>query len=142
MKPIGNRRFVLTTPFGKSRVSFDEDGRGVLRFRTEAGSADPFERVEPFAPSPSELEAFTGVYRSDEMDTVFRITSKDGVLKLERTKTRPAALEPVVTDTFTSSAGALRFVRDANRRISGFTLEAGRVLGVKFWKDTRSRPSF
>ena len=142
MKPIGDRRFALTTPGGKARVSFDESARGVLRFRTDPGSPDPFERVQPFAPAPAELEEFTGVYRSDEMDTVFRITSKDGTLRLERTKTRPVVLEPVVADIFTSPAGAFRFARTPNGRVSGFTLEAGRVLGVRFWKDTRPRPSF
>lgn len=74
------------------------------------------------------------------MDTVFRITSKNGALQLERSKVRTAPLEPVLADTFTSQAGVVRFVRNAGGRVTGFTLEAGRVLGVKFWKDTRPRP--
>jgi hypothetical protein len=117
------------------RLSFEEDAGGRLRVR--AGS-DLLERMEPVALSPRDLEELAGVYRSDEMDAVFRITSKNGALQLERTKLRPTPLEPVLADTFTSPAGALRFVRNAGGGVTGFTLEAGRVVGVKFWKDTRS----
>jgi CubicO group peptidase (beta-lactamase class C family) len=140
MKPIGDQRFALTPPGGRIRVSFEEAAGGTLRLRTGSDPSGLFERLEPFVPTPADLEAFVGVYRSDEMDAVFRITSKGAGLKLERTKTRPAALEPIETDIFMSQAGALRFVRNSDGRVSGFTLEAGRVVGVKFWKDTRSRP--
>ena len=74
------------------------------------------------------------------MDAVFRITVKDGGLRLERTKARPAPLNPIVTDVFTGPVGAVRFVRNPAGKVTGFTLEAGRVLGVRFWKDGRPRP--
>ena len=76
------------------------------------------------------------------MDAVFRFVAKGGELRLERSKSRPAALEPQVSDTFSTQVGNIRFVRDSARRISGFVLDAGRVRHVKFWKDmTVSRPS-
>jgi CubicO group peptidase (beta-lactamase class C family) len=137
LKPVGERRFELATPGGRMPLTFEEDARGGLRVRA---GADLLERIEPVTLSPRDLDEFAGVYRSDEMDAVFRITSKSGVLQLERSKQRPAPLEPVVADTFTSQAGALRFVRNPSGRVTGFTLEAGRVTGLKFWKDTRQRP--
>jgi hypothetical protein len=70
---------------------------------------------------------------------VFRITLKNGRLQLERSKFRPSPLEPLVTDTFGSQPGALRFTRNSSGSVTGFTLEAGRVSGVRFWKDTRQR---
>jgi hypothetical protein len=132
LKSIGSRRFVPTDPlpillvFDANRVTFER----------EAGPADTFERVEPFAPTPAQLEAFTGIYRSDEIDTNYRIVVKDGALRLERLKSTPSVLEPLVTDTFSGQAGVMRFTRDAKNAVTGFVLEAGRVLGMKFWKET------
>jgi CubicO group peptidase (beta-lactamase class C family) len=136
LKPVGQERFDLAAGGGRMRVTFEQSA-GKVRLR--AGS-DVLERIEPVVPSPRELEEFSGVYRSDEMDAVFRITLKNGALQLERTKLRPAPLEPVLADTFVCQPGALHILRNAAGRVTGFTLEAGRVLGVKFWKDTRPRP--
>jgi hypothetical protein len=90
----------------------------------------------------TQLDEFAGTYRSDEMDAVYRMAVHDGRLRLERLKANPASLEPVVVDTFSSPAGVLRFTRDAQGTVNGFVLDAGRVRGMKFWKDTRgTRPS-
>lgn len=139
MKSIGEGRFDVTTPGGRTRVTFEGDGpAGAQRLRI---GNDVFERAEPFTPARAQLEEFAGVYRSDEMDAVFRMTLKDGTLRLERSKNRPATPEPLVADTFSSPAGVIRFTRDSAGKVTGFTLEAGRVQGLKFWKDTRpARP--
>jgi CubicO group peptidase (beta-lactamase class C family) len=136
LKPVGAERFQVAFGGGRMAVTFEEQAGG-LRLRT---GSDLFERIEPVVASPRELEELTGLYRSDEMDAVFRIALANGALQLERSKLRPAPLEPTVPDTFVSQAGALRFTRNSAGRVTGFTLEAGRVLGVKFWKDTRPRP--
>jgi CubicO group peptidase (beta-lactamase class C family) len=138
MKPIGDGLFQMTTPGGQVRVTFEGNGQGQAhRLRTSVGP-NQFERVEPFAPTSTQLEEFAGVYRSDEMDTVFRIVLKDGELRLDRSRLRPVVLDPVITDTFVGQPGAIRFARDSAGLVTGFTLEAGRVVGVKFWKDTRT----
>ncbi len=139
LKPIGDGRFDVTTPGGRTRVAFEGEGpSGAQRLRI---GNDTFERAEPFAPTGAQLEEFAGVYRSDEMDAVFRMTLKDGVLRLERSKNRPAVAEPLVADAFGVPPGIIRFVRDSAGKVTGFTLEAGRVQGLKFWKDTRpARP--
>ncbi len=86
-------------------------------------------------PSADELAAFAGVYRSDEMDAVFRMSVKDGALRLERSKHRPSNLEPVAKDTFRSVPGMIQFTRGASGGIAGFLLQGGRVKNVKFWKE-------
>ena len=132
LKSIGNRRFVPVTPapfvvvFGANRVTFENT----------TGTADTFERVEPFAPTPAQLEAFAGVYRSDEIEATYRIVIKNGQLRLERLKSAAADLEPLVTDTFSGQPGVIRFTRDAANSVTGFVLEAGRVRGMRFWKET------
>jgi hypothetical protein len=107
------------------------------------GTTTVYARVESYSPSASQLDEFAGIYRSDEMDAVYRIRVQDGRLRLERPKVRPGDFTPVVADTFSGpSNNVLRFTRDGQGRVNGFVLEAGRVRGVKFWKDTRpARPS-
>ena len=137
LKALGNGRFVLTAPAG-AYVTFEKDS---IRIGSSASGGDVFARVQPSAPTEAELGAFAGTYRSDEIEPAFRIVLKDGKLILERLKGAPAELQPLFADTFSTDAGVLRFSRDAQGRISGFVLEAGRVRGMKFWKDTRAARS-
>ncbi|HJU42141.1 MAG TPA: serine hydrolase domain-containing protein [Vicinamibacterales bacterium] len=131
LKSIGNRRFVFEG--APTLIVFDS---GRVTIGPEAGPTETFERVEPFAPTPAQLEAFAGVYRSDEIEATFRTIIKDGRLRLERLKSAPSELEPLVADTFSGQPGVIRFTRDASGAVTGFVLEAGRVRGVKFWKET------
>jgi CubicO group peptidase (beta-lactamase class C family) len=132
LKSIGYRRFVpddgapIMIAFNANRVTIGP----------ETGTGDSFERVEPFAPTPAQLDAFAGVYRSDEIEPVYRIAIKDGQLRLERLKSAAAVLEPLVADTFSGQPGVIRFTRDTAGVVTGFVLEAGRVRGMKFWKET------
>ena len=132
LKSIGNRRFVPDdgAPFV---IAFDT---GRVTIETGNGTTDIFERAAPFAPTPGQLDAFAGVYRSDEIESTYRIVVTDGRLRLERLKSAPAVLEPLVTDTFSGQPGVIRFTRDTTNAVTGFVLEAGRVLGMKFWKET------
>ena len=73
---------------------------------------------------------------SDELEATYRIVVKDGRLRLERLKSNSSVLEPLVTDTLASQPGVIRFTRDAAGTVTGFELEAGRVRGMNFWKET------
>ena len=138
LKSLGNGRFVLTAPPG-AYVTFEGD---TARTGAAPTGGDVFTRAAPFAPSATELAAYTGIYRSDEIEPSFQIVLKKDRLVLERLKATPAELDPLVADTFSSQAGVIKFTRDARGRVTGFVLEAGRIRGMKFWKDTRSaRPS-
>ena len=76
------------------------------------------------------------MYRSDEIEATYRLVVKDRGLRLERIKSTPSVLEPLVADTFSGQPGVIRFTRDAAGAVTGFVLEAGRVRGMKFWKET------
>jgi hypothetical protein len=114
-----------------------------VTFEDPTGAGDIFERAEQFAPTRGQLEAFAGVYRSDEIEATYRLVIKDGKLSLERLKSASAELAPLITDTFLGEPGVLRFTRDATSAVTGFVLEAGRVRGMRFWKETTParRPS-
>jgi CubicO group peptidase (beta-lactamase class C family) len=134
LKSLGGGRFVLTAG---ARVLFEADGGAPrVTITNPGGTDDRFVRAEPFLPTPAKLSEFAGTYRSDEIESVYRMVVHEGVLRLERLKSRPANLQPVVTDTFTTQVGTIRFVRDASRTVTGFVLEAGRVRRVRFRKDS------
>jgi CubicO group peptidase (beta-lactamase class C family) len=134
LKSLGSHRFVAMEGF-PTELSFDVDQRPEPQLRLR-GIEDALVRVPSVAPAATELAAFAGVYRTDEMDAVFRISVSGEGLQLERLKVTPAALEPLFADAFRSPVGILRFSRNAAGRVTGFLLEGGRVRHMKFWKET------
>jgi hypothetical protein len=134
LKSLGGGAFVMTAAPG-ARISFEEKPDGAVHLKP-APTGPSLIRMEPFKPSADQLAEYAGVYRSDEMDAVFRISIKDGRLQLVRTKLRPAAIDPIVKDSFRSPNGVMQFSRDPAGRVSGFLLQGGRVRHLKFWKDT------
>ena len=134
LKSLGGGAFIMTAPPG-ARIWFEEQPDGAVHLKP-APTAPVLVRMAPFTPSADQLAEYAGVYRSDEMDAVFRISIKDGKLQLVRTKLRPAAIDSMFKDSFRSPTGVIQFSRDAAGRVSGFQLQGGRVRQVTFWKDT------
>jgi CubicO group peptidase (beta-lactamase class C family) len=134
LKSLGAGAFVMTAAPG-ARISFEEKPDGTVNLKP--APTGPFLiRMAPFKPTADQLAEYAGVYRSDEMDAVFRISVKDGALQLVRTKLRPAGIDPMFKDSFRSPNGVIQFSRDPAGRVSGFLLQGGRVRHLKFWKDT------
>ena len=138
LKSLGAGAFIMTAAPG-ARVWFEEKPDGAVHLKP-ASAGPTLVRVEPFTPTADQLAEQAGVYRSDEMDAVFRISVKDGKLQLTRTNQRPATLDPIVKDSFRAPVGVVQFSRDAAGRVSGFMLQGGRVRNLKFWKDATARP--
>jgi CubicO group peptidase (beta-lactamase class C family) len=137
LKSLGSGVFIRASGQGP-RFTFDLANGGGHRVTIAgaSGSGDVLDRAEPFVPTPAQLAEFAGAYRSDEIEAVYRMMLRDGVLRLERLKSQPSTLDPIVKDTFSSQPGTIRFTRDAGGRVNGFTLDAGRIRNVKFWKET------
>jgi hypothetical protein len=140
LKSLGGGVFVRRSGPGP-QFTFDLANGGGHRVTIgpPSGRGDVLERAEPFVPTAAQLAEFAGAYRSDEIEAVYRMTLRDGTLRLERLKSQPSALDPIVTDTFSSQPGTVRFTRDAAGRVNGFTLDAGRIRNVKFWKEPAAR---
>ena len=118
------------------RVEVRANGRGLTEtLRSGAVKPVAFESVESFAPTAAQAAEYTGVYHSEEIEPAFRVEIADGKIVLRRLKVAPANLEPLTKDVFRGSPGTLRFLRDAEGRVSGFTLSNGRIRGFRFAKD-------
>jgi len=135
MKPLGGGRFVTTTG-APVQVAFDTKARPIrAMFTLPSGLIEHLERAEPYAPSGTALTDFAGTYRGEEIEPPYRVVVRDGTLRLERLKAAPATLAPLVTDTFTSPIGIIRFTRDASGRVTGFVLDGGRIRRMKFARE-------
>jgi len=98
----------------------------------DGDKADVYESVAAVDPSATQLAEFAGAFVSEEIEPVYRMAVQDGKLTLTRLKSKPDSLRPTTQDVFVGKIGTIRFARDANRRVSGFILNAGRIQGFKF----------
>jgi CubicO group peptidase (beta-lactamase class C family) len=136
VRPIGNNRFRADGPpvemeFGRS----GQAGSMTLSFKTDgAPNARLFEAMPEFRPTAEQLSAYAGIYRSDEIESVYRIEIEDGGLTLKRLKVKPDRLQPAIADYFRGVIGSVHFVRNSEGQVSGFVLNAGRIRDFHFHK--------
>ena len=92
--------------------------------------------MPPAETTPAQWTQFVGNYYSDEIDSTYKITLKDDKLVLTRKKNDPTTLQPIFRDAFSTFTilGTVRFTRDAQNRVNGLTLHAGRIRSFKFVK--------
>ena len=106
------------------------DGR-FLRVTDEFGTADDYERVEPWKPGVEELKPIAGRYVSDELQLTVQVT-----MDRDRLITRRAdvtlVLLPVFPDGFQSGAGWVLVRRDASGRVIGLSVNQDRVWDLRF----------
>jgi CubicO group peptidase (beta-lactamase class C family) len=133
LKSVGEGRFVRRAGPGP-QFTFASGSRVTI------GTA-VLERVDPWAPDASALAPFAGVYRSEEFDLPYRFVVADGRLRVERLKAAPAALEPLFADAFRAPFGIVRFMRDGSGAVTGMIIDAGRVRGLRFARESTGNPS-
>ena len=85
-------------------------------------------------PPPRSWPLAQGAMLVEEIGPSLDISLQDGKLSLLRLKHKPDALRPMTQDVFTGEIGTLRFLRDANEKVSGFILNAGRIRNLTFAK--------
>jgi CubicO group peptidase (beta-lactamase class C family) len=98
---------------------------------------DVWERVEPW--TPADLNAFAGVYASDEAETALRVAVESGKLVMHRRPDASFTLEPTYTDAFESPLGSVHFLRDASGKIAGLSLSDSRVWDLRFTRQNSPR---
>jgi hypothetical protein len=90
----------------------------------------------PDATTAGENRDYAGTYYSDEVDARVTVTATGDEVRLQRdTDPAPALLgRDGPADAFTFRGMTVRFQRDANRKVIGLTVDAGRVRDIKFTK--------
>ena len=128
--PLGEGRF--RTERG-TEIRFESDAGVPSRMivRTTAGPVT-FTRADTVALDAAKLAEYAGNYRSDEVEATHAWKVEDGKLAVYADYRRLGVLEPSYKDGFTRGGTVIDVVRDSKGRISGFTLESGRVRHLRF----------
>ncbi len=98
------------------------------------GETVRFRRVQPLRLEPTQLAAFTGLYRSEEADVAYMVAVKDGGLMLQHTLRPEAAIHavPAYKDAFKTPTGIIRFYRGRNGKVTELGIGAPRVRDLRF----------
>jgi hypothetical protein len=123
----------LLVTMNGDRYTFDSHGG--LTVVDSYGTTDRYERATPATPAAAALQAYAGVYESDEAETIL-IAKVDGDrLVLAQRPDRTLLLTPVATDLFrVRGLGAIRFRRDASGRVNELSVIQDRVWDLRFRK--------
>ena len=125
---IGERRNGL----GSRAWSFDG---AVAKATDEHGVVETYERVERATPTPQDLEAYAGVYESDEAETVLTAVVEGGRVALKRRPDSTLALTPLYADAFSNGQlGTIVFRRDSSGRVNALSVVQERVWDLRFSK--------
>lgn len=93
------------------------------------------QRIEAPQLDEQEQAAYTGQYRSAELDATFDLAISSGSLVLRRNRDPERKLIPLASDEFESEElGNLVFHRGANRRVTGMSLFVDSARGLTFEK--------
>ena len=96
------------------------------------------QRLPPFTASSAELRSFAGEYRSSEIETIYTVMTRDLDLIVQPPGRSSMVLQPVFQDAFAGSGPkTIRFSRDAQGVVTGFTLYTSSVRGLRFDRVTR-----
>ncbi|NNE98662.1 MAG: serine hydrolase [Pyrinomonadaceae bacterium] len=137
LKPLAADRFVVEGV--EATVSFHKgpDGKVNLLKLDQGGRVQDAKRIKAFDPTKVNLEAFTGDFYSDELETTYALVVQDGKLTAKHIRNRDITMIPVRKDRFRGQAwfvGNVEFVRDQGGSISGLKFSTGRVRNVAFKK--------
>jgi CubicO group peptidase (beta-lactamase class C family) len=111
---------------------------GTLLFRSGNGEPAVYRRVEDHVPTPAELAAVAGRYRSDELEVTWELRVVGDSLMLHRRKFPAARLMPVFRDTYQATSGMgfiVRVLRDARGAPTAVTVGSGRVRRMRFERE-------
>jgi len=119
-------------------LRFENGQKSTLFIQRGTDKPIAFESVRLVTPTAAQMSEYTGEYRSDEVQASYKIVLEDGRLYLRHEseyKDYPKnPLQPTTVDSFVVQGLNISFIRDTNRQISAFSLNAGRVKNIKFVK--------
>jgi CubicO group peptidase (beta-lactamase class C family) len=91
-----------------------------------------YSRPPSYVPTATQLQEFTGVYRSDEVDMPYEVILRNGKLLVRSLKSNDIPLLPISADLFSGGGYRIRFTRDTQGKITGALLNASRVYNFRF----------
>ena len=90
-----------------------------------------FERREPIVAATGLLAPYAGQYYSEELQSTYRVTASDSLIRLQTGTSTPIEARAMFADTFLGNNYTIQFVRKG-REIVGFEVTDGRMRRVRF----------
>ena len=94
------------------------------------------EPVKAWAPTAIELASYAGRYFSEELETFYDVTVKDGKLMVGHRRMNATVFNPGARETFTGTGDAanvtIAFERDRNGQVIAFYAGNGRARDIRF----------
>jgi CubicO group peptidase (beta-lactamase class C family) len=129
LSPIGTGRFRAGAD---AELRFEGGAAPNRMFVRTSGDTMSFMRADTVAHTPATLAAYAGEYRNDEIETTQRWVVEKDQLVLFANERRLGTLEPTYADGFLRGESVIDVQRDARGRITGYTVQAGRVRQLRF----------
>ena len=135
LHPVGPAHFYLKEL--KADIVFIPKGSDGMSIKVTQGTEiNEGDRLPPAdAAVAADLSAYAGTYWSDELETQYTFSVKDGKLFALHNHHGEFELTPTLRDHFSSGqwyASKAHFVRDAKGKVISVVLGGGRITGVTF----------
>jgi hypothetical protein len=133
LRRVGPNQF---KDLGTGTITFaSSDGSLKATLEGEGGTLFAGQRLEEPHLTTANLAAYTGHFRSTEIDATYTLSVAGGSLVLRRNWDPPRKLNPVAPDQFENDdLGTIVFQRDASHQVSGLSLFSVRARNVLFEK--------
>lgn len=139
LAPISETEFIMLGIPREVIVRFSDQEKGKYnRITVLVLGEDPIpgKRIEPFEPTEADLKEYAGTYYSEELDVKYRFMVRDGKLYIKFKNFPKDPFTPLIPDVFGLMEGytRLHFQRNEKAQISGFLVNTGRVVDLRFKK--------
>lgn len=135
LAPLSETHFRAVGGPVKVEVNFQRQAPhkpAVMSIEVEDQQPVTLEAIEIVTPTSTQLAEYVGDYYSDELQATYKIIGEGGKLMLKRKNAPMLPLSPTFKDQFAAGPANVSFIRNAQNRVSGFTVNAGRVTNIRF----------
>ena len=138
LTPLADTVFRVDAPGIDAQIRFESNPDGVVtRGAIQQNGVHPFRRINPWTPDAKELSAYVGRYYSSELETLYTLVVKDGVLVARHRRLGDIPLKPLDHDVFDGGTFFLhwvRFERDSAKSLTGMRVTGTGVFNLLFQK--------
>jgi len=130
--PVSSTAFRLYPEGPTYELTMDRARKATgIRVVLHGYESDTFDKVPPATPTPSDLQAMTGNYISNEAETTLTVVLTPSGLEIHQRPDTVYPLTPTYKDAFDSDLGGVRFLRDPSGSVTEMSLGTGRVWDLR-----------
>jgi CubicO group peptidase (beta-lactamase class C family) len=139
LRPSGERRFRMAGGDGLTEIVFETKTEGTittLQWIRPGTAPRLFTSVAAVNPTPAQLAEYVGEYYSEELDSSHKLDLDKNQLMISIKGNRRALL-PTTKDGFIMGGPQVEFFRDAQGKVTGYVVNAGRTRNLRFVRRTK-----